>query len=87
MQSVIDAARNSTIDRIKRCCPIMGRKEGDQLQASQIMYPCMQCTDIFFLKTNIASLGLDQRKVNTFSRAYAENKYFSYANCCKSSYA
>ena len=27
-QSVIDVARNSTIDRIKRCCPIMGRKEG-----------------------------------------------------------
>ena len=52
-QSVINVARANNIDRIKRCCQIMGRKEGDSLQASQIMYPCMQCTDIFFLKANI----------------------------------
>ena len=63
-QNVINVARENNIDRIKRCCQIMGRLEGDSLQASQIMYPCMQCTDIFFLKANITSLGMDQRKVN-----------------------
>jgi len=73
-QSVINIARNNNIDRIKRCCQIMGRQEGDSLQASQIMYPCMQCTDIFFLKANIASLGLDQRKVNMLAREYARDE-------------
>lgn len=69
-QSVINIARANNIDRIKRCCQIMGRKEGDSLSASQIMYPCMQCTDIFYLKANITSLGVDQRKVNMLAREY-----------------
>jgi tyrosyl-tRNA synthetase len=28
----------------------MGRKENEEMSAAQIMYPCMQCADIFFLK-------------------------------------
>ena len=51
----------------------MGRKEGESLQASQIMYPCMQCTDIFFLKSNFTSLGMDQRKVNVLAREYSDD--------------
>ncbi len=72
-QCVINVARANNIDRIKRCCQIMGRKEGDALQASQIMYPCMQCTDIFFLKSSITSLGMDQRKVNMLAREYSDD--------------
>ena len=72
-QSVINVTRANNIDRIKRCCQIMGRKEGDALQASQIMYPCMQCTDIFFLKADITSLGMDQRKVNMLAREYSDD--------------
>ena len=72
-QNVINVARENNIDRIKRCCQIMGRKDGDSLQASQIMYPCMQCTDIFFLKANITSLGMDQRKVNMLAREYSDD--------------
>ena len=72
-QSVINVARANNIDRIKRCCQIMGREKGDALQASQIMYPCMQCTDIFFLKANITSLGMDQRKVNMLAREYSDD--------------
>ena len=72
-QNVINVARENNIDRIKRCCQIMGRQEGDSLQASQIMYPCMQCTDIFFLKANITSLGMDQRKVNMLAREYSDD--------------
>ena len=48
--------------RIKKCCQIMGRLEGT-LTAAQILYPIMQCTDIFFLKADICQLGVDQRKV------------------------
>lgn len=48
----------------------MGREEGDNLKTRQIIYPYIQCTDIFFLKENI---GLDKRKVNTFfSKAYSD---------------
>jgi tyrosyl-tRNA synthetase len=77
-QSVINVARANNIDRIKRCCQIMGRKEGDALQASQIMYPCMQCTDIFFLKSGITSLGMDQRKVNMLAREYSDEVKLSH---------
>ena len=76
-QSVINVARNNNIDRIKRCCQIMGRdpnnKKNTPLKASQYMYPCMQCTDIFFLKANITSLGMDQRKVNMLAREYSDD--------------
>lgn len=72
-QSVINVARVNNLDRIKRCCQIMGRTENDTLTAAQIMYPCMQCTDIFFLKADITSLGLDQRKVNVLAREYCDD--------------
>ena len=48
-QLVMDIARKNNLKRILRCCTIMGRSETDELSAAQIMYPCMQCADIFFL--------------------------------------
>jgi len=65
---VMQVARNTTLKRIIRCGQIMGRKENDILQASQILYPCMQCADIFYLKADICQLGMDQRKVNVLAR-------------------
>jgi tyrosyl-tRNA synthetase len=67
-KKVMQIARNSTVSRILRCVQIMGRKESDVLQASQILYPCMQCADIFQLKADITQLGMDQRKVNVLAR-------------------
>ena len=49
---VMDIARQNTLARITKCCQIMGRSESDNLSASQIFYPCMQCADIFFLKVD-----------------------------------
>lgn len=66
---VLDVARRNTIARIKKCCTIMGKQEGT-LTAAQILYPLMQCADIFFLKADICQLGLDQRKVNMLAREY-----------------
>ena len=43
----LDIARRFTISRMKKCCQIMGRME-DTLTAAQILYPIMQCTDIWF---------------------------------------
>ena len=65
---VLQVARVSTVKRITRCGQIMGRGEHDVLQASQIMYPCMQAADIFHMDIDIAQLGLDQRKVNVLAR-------------------
>jgi tyrosyl-tRNA synthetase len=69
---VMDIARKFKLPRIQRCCQIMGRNETDELSAAQIMYPCMQCADIFFLKADICQLGLDQRKVNMLAREYCD---------------
>lgn len=67
-KTVMQIARNNTVKRITRCAQIMGRKESELLQASQILYPCMQCADIFELKADITQLGMDQRKVNVLAR-------------------
>ncbi|CEM02181.1 unnamed protein product [Vitrella brassicaformis CCMP3155] len=69
---VMDIARKFNITRIKRCGQIMGRGEGDDQPSAQIMYPCMQCSDIFELKADICQLGLDQRKVNMLAREYCD---------------
>ena len=65
---VMQVARNNTVKRIIRCSQIMGRSEKDALQASQILYPCMQAADIFHLDVDITQLGMDQRKVNMLAR-------------------
>ena len=49
----------------------MGRLEGN-LTAAQVLYPLMQCTDIFFLEADICQLGVDQRKVNMLAREYCD---------------
>jgi len=69
---VMDIATRFNLARVKRCSQIMGREASDDLKASQIFYPCMQCADIFHLKADICQLGLDQRKVNMLAREYCK---------------
>lgn len=71
---VMDISTKNTLNRILRCTQIMGRSEGHELSASQIFYPCMQATDIFFLKADVCQLGMDQRKVNVLAIEYAEKE-------------
>lgn len=40
----------------------------NSMKASTIMYPIMQCNDVFFLDCDILQLGMDQRKVNILAR-------------------
>lgn len=68
---VLDIGRQNSVARIKKCCTIMGKQEGT-LTGAQILYPLMQCSDIFFLKADICQLGLDQRKVNMLAREYCD---------------
>lgn len=77
LKMVMQVARHSTVNRIVRCAQIMGRKESDALQASQILYPCMQAADIFYLKADICQLGMDQRKVNVLARELAPKLGFA----------
>ncbi len=69
--SVLKIAKSTTLKRIIRCSQIMGRSETDSLTAAQIIYPAMQAADIFYLKADIAQLGMDQRKVNMLARQIA----------------
>ena len=68
---VMQIATKNTLKRVLRTVEIMGRQESSTLHASQILYPCMQAADIFYLKADIAQLGLDQRKVNMMAREIA----------------
>mmetsp|Transcript_10487 Transcript_10487/g.33533 ORF Transcript_10487/g.33533 Transcript_10487/m.33533 type:complete len:800 (-) Transcript_10487:352-2751(-) len=68
---MLDITKRFTIARIKKCCQIMGRLE-NKLTAAQVLYPIMQCTDIFFLRADICQLGVDQRKVNMLAREYCD---------------
>lgn len=69
---VMDIARKYTIPRITRCSMALGREEDSpDLSVAQLMYPCMQSADIFFLNTDVCQLGEDQRKVNMLAVEYA----------------
>lgn len=74
---VMRVATASTLKRILRTTQIMGRSENDQLQASQILYPCMQAADIFHLGVDVCQLGMDQRKVNVLARELAPKLGFT----------
>lgn len=70
-KKVMRVAQNATVKRMLRCGQIMGRKDEEVQQASQIIYPCMQCADIFEFDVDITQLGMDQRKVNMLAREIA----------------
>jgi tyrosyl-tRNA synthetase len=57
---------------IKSLLEQMISNQPHELAASQIFYPVMQCADIFFLKADICSLGMDQRKVNMLALEYCD---------------
>ncbi|MCS7143080.1 MAG: tyrosine--tRNA ligase [Aigarchaeota archaeon] len=65
---VIEVAKNTTLKRILRAMPIMGRLEGELQDAAQVIYPAMQVADIFYLGCDICQLGLDQRRANILAR-------------------
>ena len=70
--NVMQIAMRNNISRIKRCGMAMGREASDNLATSQLFYPCMQCNDVFQLRCDITSLGMDQRKVNMLAREYCD---------------
>merc|ERR1740123_1510242 len=71
---VIEISKMFSITRTKRCCTILGRKEEGDMPTANLLYACMQCSDIFFLKADICQLGMDQRKVNMLAIEYAKKR-------------
>jgi len=69
---VLDISTKFSLTRVKRCGQIMGRADTESLSSSQILYPCMQTADIFFMEVDVCQLGLDQRKVNMLAREYTQ---------------
>ena len=72
-ERVLRVARSTTTQRVLRAIPIMGRdmqsKEND---AATIFYPCMQASDIFQMKLDVACAGIDQRKAHILAREAGE---------------
>jgi tyrosyl-tRNA synthetase len=65
----IQIARSSTINRMKRALPIMGREmTADDVEAAFLWYPALQAADIFDLDLDVAASGLDQRKAHMLAR-------------------
>jgi tyrosyl-tRNA synthetase len=61
-----------TLDRVKRCLTIMGRKESEKLDFAQLIYPSLQADDIFEMGLDIVHSGMDQRKAHILAREVAQ---------------
>ena len=72
-ENIIKVGKITSLSRIKRTMTIMGRKEDEaELDSSKIIYPLMQCVDMFQLGVDVAYAGIDQRRVNMLAREVAE---------------
>jgi tyrosyl-tRNA synthetase len=68
----LQVAKSSTINRMRRALPIMGREmTGEDVEAAFLWYPALQAADIFDLDLNVAASGLDQRKAHMLARDVA----------------
>lgn len=65
---VLNVARNTTVDRMKRASTVMGRKMGEMQYTAMLIYPAMQTADPFYLGVDICQLGIDQRRCGILSR-------------------
>jgi tyrosyl-tRNA synthetase len=63
-ERVLDITTKTTYKRAIKCSQIMGRSDSDNLDVSQLIYPCMQSADIFQMNVDIP------RKCNMLAREY-----------------
>ena len=73
MEGVLRTAKQTTLPRLKRALPIMGRDESDaESDFSKYLYPVMQVNDIFELDVDVALGGMDQRHAHMLARDIAD---------------
>lgn len=71
--TLIKLAKHTSLPRLKRALPIMGRVEGDaEKDFSMFIYPIMQVTDISVMNVDIALGGMDQRHAHMLQRDIAD---------------
>jgi len=70
--NLIEVSEHSTLARIKRSIDIMGRKEGEVVEFSKLIYPPLQVADIFTMQDTIVHAGTDQRKAHVLARQVAQ---------------
>jgi tyrosyl-tRNA synthetase len=69
---VIRVLKNASLARVKRALTIMGRRADEaEMDASKLVYPAMQVSDIFYLDLDVALGGMDQRKAHMLARDLA----------------
>jgi tyrosyl-tRNA synthetase len=72
-EKVIRVGKLSSLHRIWRALPIMGRSmENADVDTATMIYPCMQAADIFHMDLDVACAGMDQRKAHMLARDVAE---------------
>lgn len=70
---MLKVAKSSSLSRLRRALPIMGRSEDDaDKDFGKYIYPLMQVTDIFRLDVDICMGGMDQRHAHMLARDIAE---------------
>lgn len=68
---LMDISTKFNVERIKKCMTALGKEEDDNVKLSSLMYAAMQTVDIPFLKVDVASMGMDQRKIIALNREYS----------------
>jgi tyrosyl-tRNA synthetase len=73
LEGLIKTAKATTLSRLKRALPIMGRTENEaESDFSKFIYPVMQVNDIAMLDVDIAMGGMDQRHAHMLQRDVAD---------------
>ncbi|MHA1210929.1 MAG: tyrosine--tRNA ligase [Candidatus Heimdallarchaeota archaeon] len=72
--TLIKVAKSTSLNRVLRALPIMGRSmETKNVESAWVYYPAMQAADIFYMDIDIAYGGMDQRKAHMITRDCAKN--------------
>ena len=72
-EKIIRIAKSVSLQRTWRALPIMGREMSmANIETAWMYYPCMQATDIFHMRLDVACAGMDQRKAHMLARDVAE---------------
>ncbi len=70
--TVVKVAKGTSLNRVLRALPIMGRAMDTQdMESAWLYYPAMQAADIFYMDIDIAYSGMDQRKAHMITRDVA----------------
>lgn len=75
LTNLLKISSKVTLSRVRRSITIMGRKMGESLDFSQLLYVPMQVADIFSQKVNLAHGGMDQRKAHVIAIDVGEKEF------------